>query len=177
MEKVRMKRILVLVMGLTVSGLAWSESWVGLNAAQLERDNGFYRAQKERIETDELFLRIGADMNDIFGSELRLGATPEATEEFGHTFEHSHLVGGYLRAQYELGFVSPYVITGITEGKQEVVFPSGARDTRSFDDISIGAGIDFTFGDHFGINAEYMRYYDIGTVSLRGPSAGLYWQF
>lgn len=172
-----MKRFLVLVMGLTVSGLAWSESWVGLNGAQLERDNGLYRAQKERIETDNLFLRIGADMNHIFGSELRLGSTPEATEEFDYSVEHNHIVGGYVRAQYEMGFVSPYVITGVTEGQEEVVFPSGARDKRNFDDISIGAGIDFTFGDHFGINAEYMRYYDIGDITLRGPSAGLYWQF
>lgn len=172
-----MQRILVLVVGIILSGTAWSESWVAVNGATLEQDNRFYRAQKERLETSEAFFRLGADMNNIFASELRAGASTAATEKFNYSFEHDYIVGGFLRAQYEIGVFSPYVITGVIRGQESVIMPSGARATGKFDDVAGGVGLDITFGDHFGINAEFMRYYDIGNVSLRGPSAGIFWQF
>jgi opacity protein-like surface antigen len=177
MEKRTMKRILVLVVGLAVSGPTWSESWIGLNYAALEQDNRFYRQVDERLDTTEGFLRFGADMNDTFGSELRVGASTSATEEQGYTFEHNYIAGGFLRAQYELGFVSPYLITGLIYAEEEATTPTGRRRSESFDDIAIGAGLDFSIGSSFGVNAEYMRYYKIGPVSLRGPSAGVYWRF
>ena len=172
-----MKRVFVLVMGLMFSGLAWSESWVGLNYAQLEQDNRFYRGQSERLETDEAFLRVGADMNNWLGSELRAGLSVESTDEAGFTFEHDYILSGLVRAQYEMGAFSPYVVAGLTRGKESLVRPSGAKTSDSFQGTAVGAGLDLTLGEHFGINAEFTRYYDIGNVVLRGPSAGFFWQF
>jgi hypothetical protein len=150
---------------------------VGLNYAMLEQDNRFWRAQSERLDTDELFVRLGADMNNIFGSELRAGRSVEATEEAGYSFEHNYIVGGFIRAQYEMGAFSPYLITGVIRGEEEVVLPSGPVASSEFDDIAAGIGVDFDMGESFGINAEFMRYYDIGTVMLRGPSLGVYARF
>lgn len=172
-----MKRILVLVVGLVLSGMAWSESWVGVNATALEQDNRFYYGEKKRLETDEVFFRLGADMNHIFGSELRAGASVEPTEEFGFSFEHDYIYGAYLRVQHEMGAFSPYLIAGLTRGQESLKTPSGASASRKFDDVSGGVGLDITFGDHLGLNAEFMRYYAIGNVTLRGPSAGVFWQF
>jgi opacity protein-like surface antigen len=177
MEKGRMKRLLVLVVGLAVSGLAWSESWVGLNYAALEQDNRFYRAQSERLETDEVFLRLGADMNDYFASELRVGTTPEATEEFGYSFEHDYILTALVRARYEMGAFSPYLALGPSRVEDSVTSPTGGTGSSSADGVALGVGLDIELGDHFGINAEFMRYYDIGNVTLRGPSAGVSWRF
>jgi hypothetical protein len=172
-----MKRVLLLVAGVLISGVAWSESWVGVNYAALEQDNRFYRAQSERLDTTEIFVRLGADMNDIFGSELRVGSSLEATEEEGYSFEHNYILGGFLRTQYEMGAFSPYLIAGVIRGEEEVILPSGNMATSEFDDIAAGIGVDFDIGETFGINAEYMRYYDIGTVMLRGPSLGVHLRF
>ena len=172
-----MKRIVVLIMGLMLAGPAWSESWVGLNYAALEQDNRFYYSQQKRLETDELFLRMGADMNKWFGSELRLGASTSATEGAGFSFEHDYIVGGFLRAQYEMGAFSPYLISGLIRVKEEVTFPSGRIGNSSFDEVAVGAGVDVDVGNDWGINAEFMRYYDIGNVMLRGPSLGIHYRF
>lgn len=172
-----MKRILVLAMGLMLAGPAWSESWVGLNYAALEQDNRFYYNEEKRLKTDEVFFRLGADMNDIFGSELRVGTSLEPTEDFDHSFEHDYILGAFFRVQHEMGAFSPYIITGLIEGKESVTLPSGYSTSQKFDDIPVGVGLDITMGDHFGINAEFMRYYEKGNVTLRGPSAGVYWQF
>ena len=177
MEKVRMKRILVLVVGLTVSGLAWSESWVGVNYAQLEQDNRFYYNQEKRLETDEAFLRLGADLNQWLASELRVGASTSATEASGFSFEHEYILGGFLRARYEMGMFSPYLISGLIQVNEEVTFPSGRTGTSSFDEVAVGVGVDMDVGDAWGINAEFMRYYDIGDVMLRGPSLGVHYRF
>lgn len=172
-----MKRLLVLVVGLAVSGLAWSESWVGLNYAALEQDNRFYYNQKKRLETDEVFLRLGADMNDYFASELRVGTTPEATEEAGYSFEHNYFLTGLLRARYEMGAFSPYLAVGPMRIQESVTGPSGRTATSKVDGTAVGVGLDMELGDHFGINAEFMRYYNIGNVTLRGPSVGVSWRF
>lgn len=172
-----MKRIFVLVVGLMVSGLAWSESWVGLNYATLEQDNRFYRGQSERLETDEVFFRLGADMNDYFASELRLGTTLGAIEEFGYTFEHDYILTALFRARYEMGVFSPYLALGPSRVEESVTSPTGGSASANVNGVAGGLGVDIELGDHFGINAEYMRYYDIGDVMLRGPSAGLFWRF
>lgn len=170
-----MKRVLLLLAGMLLSGLASAESFVGLNYAVPEQDDRFFGNQ--RFDTGDVFLRLGAEMNDIFVSELRVGATVEPNEENGLRFEHDYLYGGYVRAQYKMGAFVPYVLAGLTWGQERIEAASGAVATAEFDDISYGAGLDLRLGDHFGLNAEFTRYYDIGNVMLRGPSAGIFFRF
>lgn len=171
-----MKRVLLLLAGMLLSGLASAESFVGLNYAVPEQDDRFF-GSGDRFDTGDVFIRLGAEMNDIFVSELRAGATVSPNEENNLSFEHDYMYGGYLRAQYKLGPLVPYVIAGVTAGKESLEANSGVRFTEKFDDISYGAGLDLRVGDHLGLNAEFTRYYDIGNVMLRGPSAGIFFRF
>lgn len=164
-------------LGMLLSSAAMAEAYVGLNYAVPEQDARFF-TNEDRIETGEAFVRIGGQINDVFSSELRLGATVSPKEEEPLTFEHNYLAGAYLKAQWKLGLIRPYVVAGVTALEEELQnSTTRIRRTEYKDDISYGAGLDLQFGDHFGLNAEFMQYYDIGNVALRGPSAGFYWRF
>lgn len=175
-----MKKAALLLMtgflGMLLSSAAMAEAYVGLNYAVLEQDDRFFN--EDRFDTGEAFIRIGGQINEIFSSELRLGATVSPKEEEPLTFEHNYLAGAYLKAQWKLGPIRPYAVAGFTALEEDLEnSTTGIRSTEYKDDISYGAGLDLQFGDHFGLNAEFMQYYDIGDVALRGPSAGFYWRF
>lgn len=167
------------LMGMLLSSAAMAEAWLGVNYAMPEQDNRF-TAQfpgDEKFDTGDLFLRLGADINEVFSSELRAGLTVSPKEENDVTFEHDYIVGAFLRADYEMSFFKPYVTVGVIRGQESLELANGTTFEDEFDDIAAGVGADMQFGDSFGLNVEFTRYYDIGDTMLKGPSAGVYWKF
>jgi hypothetical protein len=160
--------------GLLMSSAAFAEGYWGINYAMPEQDDRFFG--EETFDTGEVFFRLGGDINDIFSAEIRAGATVSPKEEDDVTFEHNYLIGGFVRADHEMGMFKPYVLLGLIRG-EETLKTNVATYTDGFDDIAGGVGVDMQFGQALGLNLEYTHYYDIGDVTLRGPSAGIYWKF
>lgn len=162
-------------LALLVSSAALADGWVGLNYAVPEQDDRFFGG--DRYDTGDIYFRLGANINKVFSSELRAGATVSPHEKNGLTFQNNYIVGGFLRASYQTSFVTPYVTVGYIWGEETLELRGGPNATETFDDIALGVGVDIALGERLGVNAEFTRYYDIGDVMLRGPSAGLYWRF
>lgn len=174
-----MKKSAVILMGALAmchSSTAIADAYLGINYAVLEQDDRF-SFDEDRFDTGDVFVRLGADINDVFSSELRVGVTASPQEESDTTFKHNYIAGAFLRADREMGVVTPYLVLGFIQGEEELELPDGSEGTETFDDFSVGVGVDLKLRDGFGFNAEYIRYYDIGDVMLRGPSAGVYWRF
>lgn len=176
-----MKKAAVLLtgfLGMMLSSAALAEGYMGINYAVLEQDNRFApNFSGEEFDTGDLFFRLGGDITEVFSSELRVGRTVAPKEENEFEFQNNYIVGAYLRIDYEMNFLKPYVVIGGIRGEESLEGPGGIDAEESFDDVSGGVGLDLQFGDHLGLNMEYTHYYDINDVTLRGPSAGVYWAF
>lgn len=183
-----MKKVCIsIIAGLALTGQAaanydsfFNQGYVGVNYAALKQDDRFFG--EDRLNTGELSARLVGNINRYFSSELRLGATVDDNEDtvvqLGEDgkFRHNYLASGFLRLGYRFGIMKPYLAVGYTWGEERLeVGGSTARST--FDDWSYAGGVDIDLGERLGLNIEATQYYEIGNVTLRGPSAGLYWRF
>ena len=151
------------------------QGYVGLSYAQPEQNDRFFG--DDRFDTGEIFFRLGGHLNEIFDSELRLGTTVSTKTGNGREFGHDYIASLLLRAGYDMGIFRPYVAVGLTYGKEWLELAGGSKAREKFDDVSYAAGVDVSLGERVGVNLEYMQYYDIGNVTLKGPSAGVIWRF
>lgn len=161
-----------------VCGLAQAEhryhGFVGVSYAQLEQYDRFFGG--DRFDTGEVFVRVGGRLNDIFDSELRVGATIQKEDDALQEFSHDYIVTGLLRAGYQWGIVRPYLAAGYTVGRERLKVGNTKFRDR-FRDFSYGGGVDVSLGQRVGLNVELLNYYDIGNLRLQGPSAGVFWRF
>ena len=161
-----------------VCGTAQAEApyqgYIGISYAQLEQYDRFFGG--DRFDTDEVFLRLGGRLTDIFETELRAGMTARSESQGNVDFSHDYIVTGLLRAGYTFGFVRPYVAAGYTFGKERLKVGTDEL-SETFRDRSYGGGVDILLGDRLGVNVELMQYYDMGNLRLQGYSAGLTWRF
>jgi len=61
--------LLVLMPSLSVA----DDGFIGINYTQLEQDDRFFRG--DRFDTGEVFVRLGAHINEYVSAEMRLGTT------------------------------------------------------------------------------------------------------
>ncbi len=185
-----MKKVCIsIIAGLALTGQAaagyndfFNQGYVGLSYAALEQDDRFFG--EDRLETGELLIRLVGNINEYFSSELRVGATVDdnkdtlADDQTEAEFRHNYLASGFLRLGYPLfANFTPYVAAGYTWGEERLEAEGASTSRSTFDDWSFAAGIDIDLGERLGLNIEATEYYNIGSVALRGPSAGLYWRF
>ena len=162
--------LLVLMPSLSVA----DDGFIGINYTQLEQDDRFFRG--DRFDTGEVFVRLGAHINEYFSAEMRLGTTLSDHSENNTQYRFNYHAGGYLSLGYQLGLVRPYALVGFTAGEEEFEKPSRTFK-NTIEDVSYGVGADVIFGERLGVNVEYTQYYDIGDVTYKGPSVGLVHQF
>lgn len=176
-----MKKVVavVAVVALGCVGMAqaqdFPQGYVGVSYADLEQNDRFFG--KDRFSTNEVFFRLGGRLTEIFEAELRAGTTVSPEEKGGVEFQHNYLVSGFLRAGYAIGPVRPYVAVGYTYGEEKLDAGGAGSDDKTFNDASYAVGVDLNVSQQLGINIELTQYYDIGNVTLKGPSAGVIWRF
>src|SRR5690606_2056248 len=151
------------------------QGYVGVSYADLEQNDRFFG--DDRFSTDEVFVRLGGRLNDVFEAELRAGTTASPKEQGNVEFKHNYLVSGFLRAGYTMGPVRPYVAVGYTYGEEKLDAGGAGSGDKTFNDTSFAVGVDVNVTQQLGINVELTQYYDIGNVTLKGPSAGVIWRF
>ena len=150
------------------------DGFIGINYTQLEQNDRFFG--DDRFDTGEVFVRLGGHINEYVSAEMRLGTTLAENSEQGADYRFNYHAGAYLAAGYRFGIVRPYALVGFTAGEEEITTAARSFE-NTIEDISYGVGADIVFGEHLGINVEYVQYYDIGNVTYKGPSLGLMYQF
>ncbi|AJD46529.1 hypothetical protein S7S_00525 [Isoalcanivorax pacificus W11-5] len=151
------------------------QGYIGISYAQPEQNDRFFG--DDRFDTGDVFFRLGGHLNEIFDTELRAGTTISTKTGSGREFGHDYIVSIMLRAGYDIGPVRPYAAVGLTYGKEWLELANGSKFRETFDDVSYAVGMDISLGKRIGVNAEYVQYYDIGNVTLKGPSFGAIWRF
>ena len=153
----------------------------------------YFDLSEEGVDDDALFdglgVRLGYQLSDIVGVELRTG-TGLGTDDvdigtlgFRAEVELDYYAGAYVRAGYPVSeTVSAYAIAGFThaEFSSELL---GANLTLDIDlvdsesDVSYGLGIDVTANEDITLNLEVMRYMDTGDIKIDGASFGMSFRF
>lgn len=151
------------------------QGYVGISYAVPEQNDRFFGS--DRFDTGEVVFRLGGHLNEIFDGEMRVGTTVSSKTGGGREFGHDYMASLMLRAGYDIGAIRPYIAVGMTYGKEWLELANGRKVKDNFDDVSYAVGADISLGARLGVNVEYMQYYDIGNVTLKGPSAGLIWRF
>lgn len=155
-----------------------AEGFVGLNYTQLKQDDRFFG--DDTFRTGELFARIGGHINRYITTEMRVGTTVSNKTEGGEEYRFNYHVGAYVELGYQFRFLRPYLLLGYTYGEEEATLFNNVRyedETSTVKDVSYGVGLDVNLGERLGLNAEYTQYYDVGDVTFRGPSAGIFYKF
>lgn len=168
---------------------AAAQTYAGINYTQIKQDSRFVDNDAS-IKTGQLSLRYGGVVNDYVSMEMRAGTTvndESGSAVFGgKTYDQSYKInyqaGLYAKIGLPVSIFRPYVLLGYTYGEEQLKSYSGncgclQKTTGKLHDFSYGAGVDIYLGDHFGVNAEYTRYFDVSGTSLQGPSAGVFYRF
>lgn len=166
------------LLGAFVPAFSFADGYIGLNYTQLEQEDRFFG--EGEFDTGEVFARLGGHVNRYFATELRLGSTLNDKSEGGEEYRFNYHVGAYVQLGYQFDFWRPYSLLGYTYGEEEATLNNNIRyddATATIKDTSYGAGVDINIGENLGLNAEYVQYYDIGDVSFKGPSAGVFYKF
>jgi opacity protein-like surface antigen len=135
----------------------------------------------ESANLTALTFRLGADLNEYFSGELRMGfGLAENTVHIGDDefdVRLKNLRGVYIRAGYPTSETFyPYIIVGHTTLKIEESLGSLTEsDTDS--DVSFGAGVDLHMSERSTLNIEFIRYYDKDGAEIRGINAGVAFNF
>lgn len=155
--------------------LAGPQGFIGINYAQIEQNDRFFGDDK--FSTGEIMLRVGGYLNPNFVAELRIGTTALEEEEAGVRFRNEYFVTGMLRAQKEIGPLTPYLGLGYSKVNEQL--PSG--DSYEFYDWSGAVGLDLMLGEQLGINGEIFLLTLNGkpenNIDRKGPSVGIFYRF
>lgn len=150
---------------------------LGVNLANIKQDNRFpgFLGNDDTFNTTDIFFRLSGRINHYFSSELRLGTTVSDKSSGGNSLTHDYHAGGYLKLRKDLGSLSPYLVAGYTYGQETADIQQSS--TSTFSSESYGVGADVLFNGSFGLNFEYMIYYDISSVERKGFSLGVFRTF
>ena len=158
--------------------MAMASGFVGLNYTRLQQNDRYFGG--DRFTTGEVFGRIGGRINKYVTTELRVGTTLNDKSEGKTRYQFNYHAGVYLDLGYQFRMLRPYLLLGYTFGEEEYTQDNNGSyvsQTHHLHDYSYGAGVDFYLGKRLGINAEYVQYYDIGNITYKGPSAGIFYRF
>lgn len=162
----------------TAPSLAIAGGFVGINYTRLQQNDRFFG--HDRFSTGELFGRIGGHINKYVTTEMRIGTTINDKEQGGEKYRFDYHIGGYVELGYQFHLLRPYLLLGYTFGEEKATLYNNVQ-YKSYKshvhDVSYGAGVDLYLSKKIGINAEYVQYYDIGNVTFKGPSAGVFYRF
>jgi hypothetical protein len=172
---------------------AYAQAYLGINYTQLEQDNSIQGATygsagnpDKTFETGEVFIRLGGIINKYVSTELRAGTTAASKNDSTiqnaapgkDEYRFNYHAGLYAKLSLPLWIFRPYGLVGYTVGQGELNrTPADVTKKEDLHDWSYGAGLDIDLGKHFGLNAEYVQYYNISGDSYKGPSAGIYYRF
>ena len=141
---------------------------------------GVSQAQVQQGET-------AAGVNLVYGSEIEslgLGARFQygildqlrAEVGFNFFFEHNHITWWdvNLNAHYLLGIWNQqlyfYPLAGLNYTMTKVKLPGESSDEENHVGLNVGAGVEYEFTEHFGVNLEYrhtiIRKVDQGVIGL-----------
>jgi hypothetical protein len=150
-----MKKMNALLAGVLMVGASATvgaenyEGYVGINYMTVETDDRFFGG--DTVETGDVFVRLGAKINHLFSSELRVGGTVQPEKQGGAEFKNDYYVGGMLRLQKQYGGFAPYVGTSFTYIKESL----SGFGSETLRDHGYAAGLDIGLGEKLGINVEY----------------------
>lgn len=159
---------------LTSPSVAMAGGFVGLNYTRLQQNDRFFG--KDHFDTGELFGRIGGHVNKYFTTEMRVGTTINEKTQGDKKYRFNYHIGAYVELGYQTRLVRPYLLLGYTYGQEQVTLSRSKEEKSSVNDVSYGAGVDLYLSERLGINAEYVQYYDIGNVTYKGPSVGVFYR-
>lgn len=135
--------------------------WFGIEG----RSDSIQYSQKS--STYGLFAYVGADVNEYFGFEARIGSTGKAKDTTvalswppRETKLQSPLFyGAYAKLQYPVtDGVTIYGLAGVTRGKYR--FENGTFvNERTKSDFSYGGGVMIGTGSEFTLGIEWMQYW------------------
>lgn len=175
------------ILGLGASQ-AQAEAYISAGYGQHERSS----VRGKDIDSGDLVLKLGGQVSSWADVELRAGTTLVRDEEkiqaggADGTVEYGELYfgGGYFRAKWDnVTPVTPYLIGGVTLGRDQIDYEFGPPLNRSDDDednwnsVSFGGGVDLDITERLGVNLEYMRYRDDSyDIKKEGPALSVYWR-
>ena len=122
----------------------------------------------DALNMEVLMLNAGYYLIDFLAVEGRAGfGISDDSDGANISGEVNYIYGLYLRGELPLGMFKPYVMAGYS--KTEFAYNDGDSQKEDDTGFSYGLGLDLQFGDHFGINGEYMRLMefdnDLGTTT------------
>ncbi len=165
-----MKRLIIaIITWLAVTGIAQAQDFkpyagVGLGAFGLELKNASI-AYNQKNTVFGGYLKFGADINDYFGGELRIGTTANGTSTYPRgtiTLSGDYFLSYLAKIQYPL---TPdfrlYGLLGGTTAKMKVsvVGPLVVSDSATQTGFSYGVGGEYFFNPNMSLGAEWMQYW------------------
>ena len=109
----------------------------------------------DSFNMDVVMFNAGYYLLDILAIEGRAGFGIKDDSVGTVSGEANYIYGLYLRGELPLGMFRPYAIAGYS--RAEFAYAGGTNVKESDAALSYGLGLDLRFGDHLGINGEYMR--------------------
>lgn len=158
--------------------VAMAGGFVGVNYTRLQQNDRYFGG--DRFSTGEVFGRIGGHINKYVTTELRLGTTLSDKSQGKTRYQFNYNAGVYMELGYQFKMLRPYLLAGYTFGEEKFQKETNGtytNESHHLHDYSYGAGVDFYLGQQLGINAEYIQYYDIGNITYKGPSVGMFYRF
>ncbi|MDF1780936.1 MAG: porin family protein [Alcanivoracaceae bacterium] len=135
----------------------------------------------ETVNPDGITLRIGVEPVKWFGVEARgaVGIKEDKRQFTGGSlaFDLDELYGAYAKVGVPVGdVVMPYAIAGYSRVKGSAnltVLGISTSETETWEDQSIGAGVDLNLSESLALNVEFMRYLDKDDQELSAVNLGL----
>ncbi len=177
----------------SVSSMPYNSYYVDISMGLLNaKKNSTTLKFEDTVEINTLSATIGYQMNPFLSFEVRLaGGIDSSAMHVDLTANNANMstdvllkvdniFGGYVRAQYPINQVIPYIIGGYTKGRVEITVPEiNTKEIKDESSLSYGAGIDFKINQHFYGKVEYVMYWDNNKSgnTLSGLIFGLYYPF
>jgi len=107
------------------------------------------------------FVKFGADFNEYFAAELRLGMSGKNKKTIGgvsRTFSSPIFLSYLAKGKYPvLSNVDLFVLGGATTARIKGT-SAGASQTKTKTGLTLGAGADYKLDSHVSIGAEWTQY-------------------
>lgn len=132
---------------------------------------------KGKATTDNIFLRLGGTISDVFSSELKLGfntkkASGDSSIGNNMSVKNNYIATALLRAGHDIGVFRPYVAAGYSFAKEKAQSDAG-KMKASAHGLSYGAGIDASVSNDVVLNVEWLQLVERSSVDLKGWTVGV----
>jgi len=107
------------------------------------------------------YVNFGADINEYFAAELRLGMSGKNKQTIGgvsRTFSSPFFVSYLAKGKYPVAEdFNVYMLAGATTARIKGT-SAGATQTKTKTGLSLGAGVDYKLDSHMSVGAEWTQY-------------------